>query len=507
MAVLISWSVYLADGHLIYTLDDPYIHLAVAESILQDEYGINSGEFSAPSSSIVYPFLLALSERLGFGRLGPLVINIVAMAGSVYVVGQILQRYVLTWKKQDCPYPYTKIFPISLGLAVCLILNAWGLVMTGMEHSLHILSVVLIIFGFLKIINNTFKVPVWLILAIVVMPLIRFEGLAMALLSVIALFYLGRWRTGFLALLLILSTMFGWFQFTQILGLPALPSSVLLKSGVASNLDGQSGLVQLSWSILRNGLTSMNERQGVLLLLGILIISCLCYQLRKKESNQTWVVIGGLAISTGLGHVFFGQYGWFSRYEIYVYALVVISTLVLSRTYLLHVSIRFAVIVALLLIAAPYAFDTLRTPVASRNIYQQQYQMHRFATEYWKRPVAVNDLGWVSYNNPSFVLDLWGLGSEEVRRLKLAGGLDSQALDALVSRRNVSLIMIYDDWFKDKIPTAWRRVAVLNTSRVTAASGQVTFYVTQALNHQEAVALLRQFSSTLPVGTSLNVEP
>ena len=41
---LVGWSIVLADGHLVYALDDPYIHLAVAESILQGGYGVNMGE-------------------------------------------------------------------------------------------------------------------------------------------------------------------------------------------------------------------------------------------------------------------------------------------------------------------------------------------------------------------------------------------------------------------------------------------------------------------------------
>ena len=43
----------LNNGHLVYTLDDPYIHLALAENIIHGHYGVNAGEFSAPSSSIL----------------------------------------------------------------------------------------------------------------------------------------------------------------------------------------------------------------------------------------------------------------------------------------------------------------------------------------------------------------------------------------------------------------------------------------------------------------------
>lgn len=29
--------------------------------------------------------------------------------------------------------------------------------------------------------------------------------------------------------------------------------------------------------------------------------------------------------------------------------------------------------------------------------YRQQYQLHRFVTQFWRQPVAVNDLGWMSH--------------------------------------------------------------------------------------------------------------
>ena len=132
--------------------------------------------------------------------------------------------------------------------------------------------------------------------------------------------------------------------------------------------------------------------------------------------------------------------------------------------------------------------------------------MHRFAVEYWKQPVAVNDLGWVSYNNPSFVLDLYGLGSEEVRRLKMTeGGFDANTLSMLVERKNVSLIMIYEGWFKSKIPNEWQKVANLNRSSVTAANDQVSFYITPKANRTKVLDLLRQFGKTLPKGAVLNL--
>ena len=61
-------------GHLVYTLDDAYIHLALAENIWNGHYGVNANEFSAPSSSILWPFILAPFAGLRIGNYVPLII-------------------------------------------------------------------------------------------------------------------------------------------------------------------------------------------------------------------------------------------------------------------------------------------------------------------------------------------------------------------------------------------------------------------------------------------------
>ena len=115
--ILILWSLLLCDGHLIYTLDDPYIHLRVAQIILLGGYGVNIGEFSSPSSSIIYPYLLAVTELAGFGTWGPLVVNMLAMAFAVYAVGHIMQDYVFTNNINDRGFAGLKLY--SLGLGYC----------------------------------------------------------------------------------------------------------------------------------------------------------------------------------------------------------------------------------------------------------------------------------------------------------------------------------------------------------------------------------------------------
>jgi hypothetical protein len=57
-AVLVAGVLIKTHGHLVYSLDDPYIHLGLAENIAKGHYGINLTEYSSPSSSILWPFLL-----------------------------------------------------------------------------------------------------------------------------------------------------------------------------------------------------------------------------------------------------------------------------------------------------------------------------------------------------------------------------------------------------------------------------------------------------------------
>jgi len=63
--LLLLSTLVMNSGVMIYTLDDPYIHMKMARNIWNGHYGINLHEYSAPSSSIIWPFLLAPFSYLG----------------------------------------------------------------------------------------------------------------------------------------------------------------------------------------------------------------------------------------------------------------------------------------------------------------------------------------------------------------------------------------------------------------------------------------------------------
>ena len=82
----------LNKGHLVYTLDDPYIHLALAENIINGHYGVNTSEFSAPASSILWPFIIAPFSAFGYGEYFPLLLNICSAIVTLFVAWKSLDK-------------------------------------------------------------------------------------------------------------------------------------------------------------------------------------------------------------------------------------------------------------------------------------------------------------------------------------------------------------------------------------------------------------------------------
>lgn len=220
---------YMCDGNLVYTLDDPYIHLSVAENILKGAYGVNYEEFSTPSSSILYPFFLAPLLFLGFGSYSPLIVNFAAMAGSVWLITHCLFKE--TRADERNPFYFLIAFLFIVGL------NAYSLPLMGMEHSLHVLSVVVAMWGMSKFLTSN-QLSTAFLLAVTLMPFIRFEGIALSLAMVGVVFACRRLRTAILILAIQILGFYLWWLFTRHMGVAFFPSSVSLKSALAANAQG-----------------------------------------------------------------------------------------------------------------------------------------------------------------------------------------------------------------------------------------------------------------------------
>lgn len=513
--------VRITQGKFVYSLDDAYIHLALAERIAGGFYGINPGEAAAPASSILWPFLLVPWVNVTFFELVPLALNLLAAAAAVWVYRKlgllVLDQLPPVQKNAGAAWIAIFLIPTT---------NLIGLAFNGMEHTLQVLLCAAVVYGLARVMRGE-RTPWWLVAALALAPAVRYECLAVSLPGLAVLLAARRWRAFAAGMALMLLPLAGFSLFLRAQGLGWLPSSVVAKAGTTGELLSAAGM------LARMGY-NLEQYQGIVL--AGMILFLLGLGLAKGSWPLIERVTAFAGAAGGLAHLAFGQFGWWERYEVYMLAFTALLALYLTRAWFARVYQRgmlalLAVLAALsLLLGAPYYRCTVRTPLAAANIYEQQYQMHRFAVDFLDAPVGVNDLGFVSFRNPNYVLDLWGLASAEAlqrrTRAALAAGADLRPgalnlagvwggdwMDELAREHDVGVVMIYDEWFfggwngKHSLPEGWTEVAELHLGHewVVAGDDTVSFYVLDPQEVERVRGLLADFKATLPEGVRLEI--
>jgi hypothetical protein len=492
-AILLGLLLRETGGAFGYSLDDPYIDLALAERILHGHYGLNMNEAAAPASSILFPFLLAALLKLGLGQVAPLAVNLLATALSVGLLGALAAEAGIDLARAPAARLVLAAFVVLLGL------NLIGLAFTGLEHALHVADTLACLLGIVRTVR-TGRMPRWLPIVLVLNPLIRFEGLSVWGAGMIVL-GLERKRSGaFITLVLGLVTVGGYCWYLHHLGLPLLPSSVLVKSRAAGSTSATRALRGVILTLLEN-LGKYGAPQ-------LLVALALLLALARDQSRRNIALFACLPI---LAHLLAGAFGWFGRYEIYVLTLAWSAVAVLYGGVVARGLTGpwpgFAAGLALwLAMHASYASTTFLTARAAEEIHLQQFQMHRFAVDFYRAPVAVNDLGWVSYGNPNYVLDLYGLGSEAARIARSGGNANPSWMEDLARQHHVDVAMIYTPWFP-ALPELWTAVGALTLDRapVAVALPMVTFYATTPAAVPALRDALTRFAPTVPAGVRLTL--
>jgi hypothetical protein len=487
----------LCEGHLVYSLDDPYIHMALARNLWAGHYGLNLQEFSAPASSILWPLLLAPFTPVGGLELAPLAINIACAAG--------LLTFLMRVAGPDLGVADAMTAAL-LGCLAVLLFNLVGLTFTGMEHVLQVLVSVLIVVGLIRFLDRG-AAPWWFVAALALAPLVRYESLALTAPALAVLWLRGRRGLalavfGFVAVTL---GAFSWYLVS--LGLEPLPSSVLAKSATLSQSSmgrGSAAVLQL----LRNVRDNLLSLTGVLL--GLLVTLQILGARRQPASTMRWL-LGWLGATLTL-HLLFGRHGWFERYEIYVVAPCALLAVrawgdVLRLPPPPGRRLQAVAVAMVLLLSVRFVRATALTPLAAANTYEQQYQMARFVRDHLKERVAINDLGLVAWFNPQlYVLDLAGLAS--IDALRAPRRTESAWITRLTDRYGVRFAMIYATWYPKK-PCDWVEAGTLTLgrTRITASEPTVTFYGVGSDNAAIMRERLGGFGATLPPRARLALAP
>jgi hypothetical protein len=148
---------------------------------------------------------------------------------------------------------------------------------------------------------------------------------------------------------------------------------------------------------------------------------------------------------------------------------------------------------------------------ATRNIYEQQYQMALFLERYYAdSTVALNDIGTSSLLSGAEILDLYGLASIDVARLRLARAYGPAAMARLASERDVDIAIVFDSWLADwgGVPKEWTRVATWSIrNNIVCGDPIVTFYAVKPGETERLRENLRLFADRLPRGVRVEWEP
>jgi hypothetical protein len=488
----------LNEGRFVYTLDDPYIHFALAAQLRHGHYGIHPGEYAAPSSSPLWPLLLAPFGDLATLEYLPLVLNALLCLATVVLFSAIARRAL------NASSGGVHLGALLATLALAGVTNTIGLVYTGMEHSLQLWLAVASVWGAWRALHEG-RAPGWLWPALSIAPWVRYESAALCVPLWIVLARHGHARAVVLSALAAFVPLAVFSAFLHSLGLPLLPTSVIAKAGAAATAS--QPLAALGQNLTLN----LTRAHAWILLAWAVPLAC---GMRARSLSSGQRALCAAALAAVAMHLVAGRLGWFSRYEMYVLAGAACVALLAfgapASAWLAH---RPAALVPMLLalgaVHYPHVGATFLTPLGSNNIFEQQIQMQRFAHEILPVPVAVRDLGCVAFRNPEYTLDLNGLASLDALRVLQDPHKTPDWVDELLRRHAIRLAIVPAGWGARHARARWIFLGTLRLSRyrLTPAADAVSFYALDTEAAELARARLAEFVRGLPARLRLESAP
>lgn len=504
IGILFYISTSLNLGNFIYTLDDAYIHLAIAKNIfLHGIYGITQYGFNSSSSSIIWPIILSsIFYITGLNSSIPFILNI--MFATIVI---ILVYYI--FRSLNMSNLYILLILISLIILTPLT----PLIFSGMEHLLQILLV--IPFAYLSAVilskeDIENKEIYLLVLLAIALTMVRYENFFLIIIVSLLFFLRRKFVLSFslfgLALFPIIiygiiSTLHGWFF---------LPNSIIFKSTLQTDISSSNFLIGII-----NHMINQIIGNPVILILILLMFALIFLNYQKKKSF--WNISSILAViflGTAFLHILFAEMGWFYRYEAYLVALGIFTFFIGFHKYIDYILSSDkslipklgVLLIIVLIIFSPMIYrgfnSLVDTPLASNNIYDQHYQVGLFIKEYYNhQTVAIVDVGAVNYLADVKTLDLRGLTDFNISKHLQKGDYTTNVISDIVEQNNPRVIIVYDDLFKKYggIPSGWIKVGewkILNN--VICEFDTISFYATNEEDKNRLIENLKNFSNNLP---------
>lgn len=491
LVAILEYITLIKTNHVFcYPLDDTFIHLAVAKNAaLHGTWGVSANEWVSTSSSPLFTGLLTVMIKL-FGQHVYLPF-ILAMIGSFIMIGAMqteLNRYSTLSVAQKSAVIIITIFVGAIPSLSAL----------GMEHTFQIAFSLLFVHAAANVLSSPQpkSSDIWVAaLWGALMTFTRYEN-SFIVVSVCGFLLLQKRFSAFIIIGAVSAAplvLFGLYAVSH--GGFFIPNSIQIK-------------VRDNYKQLLNGGLAMLEVAASISGLIVISLFILIDKLRKKEIDRTFYILGIFVIS-GLFHSVFGGFGWFYRYEAYLIVLGCFHLLILffewyknrkpqtDKSYLLV-----GLMALLFTFNLPLrGMNALRNYIRSTyNIYEQQYQMGLFVKEYYNgKAIAANDIGAISYLADIQMIDLWGLGSNEVTKARKDHYWNDPFLDTLVHKKNASIAIIYDSWFTPALYSKWQKAGTWEVSySFMLGDTKVSFYAIDPAAAEKLKANLKAFSKKLP---------
>lgn len=460
-AWLLASQLAATGGRLVYPSDDAYLRLAVARNLATHAtWGLDPGQFASVTGSIAWPvFIAILALVLGAQSWIPLVVNIGLSLFLIVLCYRTVSEFTgLSWFK-----------------ALSLVLLVWALPLGplaagGLEH---VLQLVFCLF-FAKRLMRHWTHPRrgdGLVLALLgaLLSVTRYEGLLLVLAACLLLVARREFRLSLglglisvapIALYALVSIRHGWMPIPNTVYFrraPLAPATWGERFAVLTRffdiLDQAPDLraivliptLALLWRSLRGRVRALADREfvGVILFLLTALFHVTLIGNPNDRYDAYLILLGWWAALPLLAAVAEEtQLRWESK-AVLPWTITVVLGLLLFFP-LLNRGIT----------------DNLTTPVAARNVYEQEFQAARLAAACSAgHPVASDKVGLIAYQG-SHVLDLSGFGTMSVARARRSGTISAALLQGLAQEEGVQLAIVNDPGLRSAIPTAWKGLGV-----------------------------------------------
>lgn len=503
----IMWNILTrTDGTFIYGLDDPYIHLSIAKTIIDHGmYGVTGDSVSFANSSVIWPLLIAVGGAIiGQWELLPLILNIFSGVGCFWMIKRLCER--------------NGIHPLGMlliSILMFVLTPFMPLVFNGMEHVLHILAMLMVFYYYLDLpysehesIKRSMKLYASIAFAILVRP----EVVILAFSLIVVLMLRNQKREAF-GVLVAVGAPIVISGTAMILAGGEFISYSLMVKGKVLEWEMFTSFPDVFYYDLLIPLFEWGQWQLYIIL--ILVVGTAVHSSLVFPRRRISEFLSAIALMLPI-QIFMVGHGPLHRYSGY---MVAISSVAVSLYWMWYIKehlylkrsidLRLAslpVFLIYLFTLFPLVRDGLylyrQSTTASVNIFEQQYQMALFLKKYYHRQhVALNDIGLTVFVGNVIPIDLVGLSERRVARARRSKAFTTDSIRAVVEGYNPRIAVLYESWFTDEmvLPSEWVQVRSWRiANNIVCGDDVVSFYAIDTSAVDLLKLQLKEFEQGLP---------